>query len=106
MPAQDAYQRQKFNDPAQAAPRAPMDRPVTRTPAAVLGGRPQTAQKPFSDFVTLSDFSGPQDPANADPGTVVTPNYANPSNPYEGDQHGIDPPPSHFDLTTLLKRRF
>ena len=102
MPAQDIYQRQKFNDPAQAAPRAPQDRPVTRTPAAVLGGRPQSAQKPFSDFVTLADFAGPQ---SSDP-ALVTPNYANPSLPYEGDQRGIDPPPTHFDLTTLLKRRF
>lgn len=101
MPAQDIYQRQKFNDPAQAAPQQRGDRPLTRTPAAVLGGRPQTAQKPFSDFVTLQDFAGPQSP---DP-SLVTPNYANPNLPYEGDQRGIDPPPTHFDLTTLLKRR-
>lgn len=103
MPAQDIYQRQKFNDPAQAAPRS-QDRPLTRTPAAVLGGRPPTsAAKPFSTFVTLADFAGPQ---TTDPSVLVTPNYANPTAPYEGDQRGTDPPPTHFDLTTLLKRRF
>ena len=102
MPAQDVYRERKLGDPAQAAPQKRGDRPITRTPAAVLGGRPQTAQKPFSDFVTLDSFMGPQ---STDP-ALVTPNYANPTAPFEGDQPGIDPPPTHFDLTTLLKRRF